>query len=238
MKHILKFNNYDPVEAFLLDEISEEVFFNYLNSLNEGLVDFLKSFKQKVLDVLWAILEKSVVIGFKILEKVKSIFSWLISKIKEVKEKNPTLFKVLSITVLIVLILIISGSVAHATVTGQPIKVMYIDMVIGFINDMKDNGYLEDFSKLDVLKSTAYLIKLRDAGGVLNPTDVTLFGEETITLANKSIETVKKLAEEAHSGDDSTMHYCIDILKKGETFISYEYQKLVSGGETIKIFSK
>ena len=67
MKHILEFNNYDPVEAYLLDQISEKVFFNYLDSLNEGLVDFLKSLKQKVIDVFWTILTKSVIIGFKIL---------------------------------------------------------------------------------------------------------------------------------------------------------------------------
>ena len=47
----------------------------------------------------------------------------------------------------------------------------------------------------------------------------------------------KRLAEEARGGDKSTMHYCLDLLEKGEKFIGYEYQKL-STGENIKLFSK
>ena len=107
MKHILQFNNYDPVEAYLLDQISEEVFFNYLNSLNEGIFDFLKDLKQKIIDVYWNILTKSVTIGFKILQKVKSFFSWVWSKIKCFKEKNPILYKVLVITILVICFIII-----------------------------------------------------------------------------------------------------------------------------------
>ena len=42
MRHLESFNNYNPVELFLQDKISEETFFNYLDSLNEELLDFLK----------------------------------------------------------------------------------------------------------------------------------------------------------------------------------------------------
>ena len=97
MKHLESFNNYNPVELFLQDKISEETLFNYLDSLNEDLFDFLKWIKQKVVDVFWTILTQSVIIGFKILQKVKSIFSWIINKIKSFKEKNPALAKFLGI---------------------------------------------------------------------------------------------------------------------------------------------
>ena len=42
MKHLESFNKYNPVKLFLQDKISEETFFNYLDSLNEELLDFLK----------------------------------------------------------------------------------------------------------------------------------------------------------------------------------------------------
>jgi hypothetical protein len=234
MKHLKSFNKYNPVELFLQDKISEETLFNYLDSLNEDLLDFLKSFKQKVVDVFWTILTKSVIVGFKILQKVKSVFSWIINKMKSFKEKNPVLFKVLVITILVILILIISGSVAHAATTGKPIETEYIDLAIGLINDMKEHGGLSD---LDVSKATAYLIKLRDAGGVINPNDTGLFGQDVVTLAHKSIDLAGKLVQDSRSGDRATMHYCIEMLEKGEKFIGYEYQKL-STGETIRLSSK
>jgi hypothetical protein len=241
MKHLESFNKYNPVELFLQDKISEETLFNYLDSLNEDLLDFLKSFKQKVVDVFWTILTKSVIVGFKILQKVKSIFSWIINKIKSFKEKNPVLFKVLVITILVVLILIISGNVAHAATTGKPIEIEYIDLAIGLINDMKEHGGLSNASELDVAKATAYLIKLRDAGGVINPNDTGIFGQDVVTLAHKAIDVSNKLVQDSKVGDKATMdrmkYYCIEMLEKGEKFIGYEYQKL-STGETIRLSSK
>jgi len=235
MKHLKSFNKYHPVELFLQDKISEETFFNYLDSLNEDLFDFLKWIKQKVVDVFWTILTESVIIGFKILQKVKSILSWIINKIKSFKEKNPVLFKVLVITILVILILIISGSVAYAATTGKPIQTEYINLAIGLINDMKEHGY--PGSDLDVAKATAYLIKLRDAGGVINPNDINAFGQDAVTLANKSIDLAGKLVQDSRGGDKATMQYCIEMLEKGEKFIGYEYQKL-STGETIRLSSK
>ena len=237
MRHLESFNNYNPVELFLQDKISEETFFNYLDSLNEELLDFLKWIKQKVVDVFWTILTQSVIIGFKILQKVKSIFSWIINKIRSFKEKNPVLFKVLVITVLVILILIISGSVASASTTGKPIETEYINLAIGLINDMKEHGGLSNVSELDVAKTTAYLMKLRDAGGVINPNDTGVFGQDVVTLASKSIDLASKLVQDSRGGDKATMHYCLDLLEKGEKFIGYEYQKL-STGENIKLFSK
>ena len=238
MKHFESFNNYNPVELFLQDKISEETFFNYLNSINEGaILDFIKSIKQKVIDVFWNILTQSVIIGFKILQKVKSIFSWIINKIKSFKEKNPVLFKILVITILVILILIISGNVAHAATTGKPIETEYINLAIGLINDMKEHGGLSNVSELDVAKTTAYLMKLRDAGGIINPNDTGVFGQDVITLASKSIDLASKLVQDSRGGDKATMYYCLDLLEKGEKFIGYEYQKL-STGENIKLFSK
>jgi len=237
MKHLESFNKYNPVELFLQDKISEETFFNYLDSLNEDLFDFLKWIKQKVVDVFWTILTESVIIGFKILQKIKSIFSWIINKVKSFKEKNPVLFKVLIITILVILILIISGCVAYASTTGKPIQTEYINLAIGLINDMKEHGGLSNASDLDVAKATAYLIRLRDAGGVINPNDTGIFGQEVVTIAHKSIDLASKLVQDSREGDKATMQYCIEMLEKGAKFIGYEYQKL-STGETIRLSSK
>jgi hypothetical protein len=96
---------------------------------------------------------------------------------------------------------------------------------------------LSNASDLDVSKATAYLIKLRDAGGVINPNDNGLFGQDVITLAHKSIDLAGKLVQDSRGGDKATMQYCIEMLEKGEKFIGYEYQKL-STGETIRLSSK
>ena len=80
-------------------------------------------------------------------------------------------------------------------------------------------------------------MKLRDAGGVINPNDTGVFGQDVVTLASKSIDLASKLVQDSRGGDKATMHYCLDLLEKGEKFIGYEYQKL-STGENIKLFSK
>ena len=124
---------------------------------------------------------------------------------------------------------------AHAATTGKPIETEYINLAIGLINDMKEHGY--NVSDLDVAKTTAYLIKLRDAGGVINPNDISAFGQDAVTLAHKSIDLAGKLVQDSRGGDKATLHYCIDLLEKGEKLIGYEYQKLETG-ENIKLFSK
>lgn len=224
------------MRAYLEGSISEVVFFNYLDHFNEDIFDLLSSIKRKVLDVFFSILTNSVIIGLGILKKLSTIFSWILQKLKSFRQSNPVVYKILLITTLVFLILIISGSCLGAATTGGNVSKESINLAIGLINDMKDNFLLDNFTQLDITKATAYLIKLRDNGGVVNVSDLTVFGESTVELANKSLEVANKLKDDA-AGDQSISKYCIDLLEKGSRFIGMEFQKF-DGGESVKLLVK
>ncbi len=236
MKHLAKFNSYDPTWLYLTDQLSESVYFSYLDSVNESLLgDIITGVKTKIIEFYWKALEVGLKIGFKILEKVKSITGWIIGKIKGFKEKNPVLWKVLVITILVLLLLIISCGVAHAAVTGQPVDEKYINIAIGFLQDMNEHGKITTYTDLDVSKSIAYLIELKGRGQVLQ-TDSTQFGQMAVDLANVAIKSAKTIAEDSKT-DTPTLNWCIDLLQRGEKFVSYELIKN-SAGETVRLYTK
>ncbi len=236
MKHLAKFNSYDPTWLYLTDQLSESVYFSYLDSVNESLLgDIITGVKSKIIEFYWKALEVGLKIGFKILEKVKSITGWIIGKIKRFKEKNPVLWKVLVITILVLLLLIISCGVAHAAVTGQPVDEKYINIAIGFLQDMNEHGKITTYTDLDVSKSIAYLIELKGRGQVLQ-TDSTQFGQMAVDLANVAIKSAKTIAEDSKT-DTPTLNWCIDLLQRGEKFVSYEIVKN-SAGETVRLYTK
>jgi len=236
MKHLVKFNSYDPTWLYLTDQLSEFVYFSYLDSVNESLLgDIITGVKSKIIEFYWKALEVGLKIGFKILEKVKSITGWIIGKIKSFKEKNPVLWKVLVITILVLLLLIISCGVAHAAVTGQPVDEKYINIAIGLLQDMNEHGKIESYTDLDVSKSIAYLIELKGRGQVIQ-TDSTQFGQMAVDLANLAIKTAKKIDEDSKT-DTKVLNWCIDLLQRGEKFVSYEIIKN-SAGETVRLYTK
>jgi hypothetical protein len=236
MKHLKKFNSYDPTWLYLTDQLSELVYFSYLDSVNESLLgDIITGVKSKIIEFYWKALEVGLKIGFKILEKVKSITGWIIGKIKSFKEKNPVLWKVLVITILALLLLIISCGVAHAAVTGQPVDEKYINIAIGLLEDMNVHGKIESYTDLDVSKSIAYLIELKGRGQVLQ-TDSTQFGQMAVDLANVAIKSARTIAEDSKT-DTPTLNWCIDLLQRGEKFVSYEIIKN-SAGETVRLYTK
>jgi hypothetical protein len=236
MKHLKKFNSYDPTWLYLTDQLSELVYFSYLDSVNESLLgDIITGVKSKIIEFYWKALEVGLKIGFKILEKVKSITGWIIGKIKSFKEKNPVLWKVLVITILVLLLLIISCGVAHAAVTGQPVDEKYINIAIGLLEDMNVHGKIESYTDLDVSKSIAYLIELKGRGQVLQ-TDSTQFGQMAVDLANLAIKTAKKIDEDSKT-DTTVLNWCIDLLQRGEKFVSYKIVK-TSAGETVTLYTK
>ena len=236
MKHLAKFNSYDPTWLYLTDQLSESVYFSYLDSVNESLLgDIITGVKSKIIEFYWKALDVGLKIGFKILEKVKSITGWIIGKIRGFKEKNPVLWKVLVITILVLLLLIISCGVAHAAVTGQPVDEKYINIAIGFLQDMNEHGKIKSYTDLDVSKSIAYLIELKGRGQVLQ-TDSTQFGQMAVDLANVAIKSARTIAEDSKT-DTPTLNWCIDLLQRGEKFVSYELIKN-SAGETVRLYTK
>ena len=238
MKHLVKFNSYDPTWLYLTDQLSESVYFSYLDSVNESLLgDIITGVKSKIIEFYWKALEVGLKIGFKILEKVKSITGWIIEKIKGFKEKNPVLWKVLVITILVLLLLIISCGVAHAAVTGQPVDEKYINIAIGFLQDMNEHGKITYYTDLDVSKSIAYLIELKSRGQALS-TDSTQFGQMSVDLANRAIELAENIAKKSKT-DTPTLNWCILLLKKAEHFSELQYEIVkTSSGETVRFYTK
>jgi len=237
MKHLAKFDSYNPTWLYLTDQLSESVYFSYLDSVNEYLLsDIITGVKSKIIEFYWKALEVGLKIGFKILEKVKSITGWIIGKIKGFKEKNPVLWKVLVITILVLLLLIISCGVAHAAATGQPVDEKYINIAIGLLQDMNEHGKIESYTDLDVSKSIAYLIELKNREGQVLQTDSTQFGQMAVDLANVAIKTAKKIDEDSKTSDP-TLNWCRLLLQKSEEFGSYKIVK-TSAGETVTLYTK
>ena len=134
------------------------------------------------------------------------------------------------------ILLILSTCAAHAQATGQPIDESQIDAAIGFISDMNEHGMIKGFTNLDVNKAIAYLIKLRDAHGVVNANDVNNFGQEAVRLANGAIKGSEEIVKQARlDGQGSEYYnYCLDIMNKGADFVSYSIQK-TNSGEVVKL---
>lgn len=239
MKHLTTFKNFqsDFTLDFIYGRITKDEYISHLESLNENWIsDSYEKVKWKVIEHLWTFLEESKKIGFKILSKVFTFLKWIWNKIKSFKEKYPIIFKIITITLLVLIILILSSCVAHAQVSGQPLDEEQINLAIGFINDMEEHGKIKSFTTLDVNKAIAYLIKLRDAHGVVDPNDVHNFGQESVTLADKAIEASERLVKEARvEGKGSAVYqYCLDIMQKGSDFINYSIKK-TSSGEVVKL---
>jgi len=231
-------NNY--ILDFIYDRISESEFISHLESINENWIsDAYENVKWKVIEYVWTFLQEAKKIGFKIFEKVLTFFKWICNKVKSFKEKHPILFKVITITLLVMIILILSACVAHAQATGQPLDENQINLAIGFISDLREHGEIKNYTNLETSKAIAYLIKLRDAHGVIDPKDVNLFGQESVTLANKAISVSEELVKDARTeGSNSAVYqYCLDLLEKGEKFIQYSFTKTGSS-ETVKLGSK
>lgn len=239
MKHLTTFKNFqsDFTLDFIYGRMTKDEYISHLESLNENWIsDSYEKVKWKVIEYLWTFLEESKKIGFKIFSKAFTFLKWIWNKIKSFKEKHPIIFKIITITLLVLIILILSSCVAHAQVSGQPLDEEQIDLAIGFINDMKEHGEIKSFTTLDVNKAIAYLIKLRDAHGVVDPNDVHNFGQESVTLADKAIEASERLVKEARvEGKGSAVYqYCLDIMQKGSDFINYSIKK-TSSGEVVKL---
>jgi len=219
---------------YIHGNINESEYIKFLNTINES--NFFEEIKIKALNSLLTFLKEAAKIGFKIFDKLKTLINWVWGKIKSFKEKNPVLFKVIVITLLVMIILILSASTAHAQTNGSPIPENQINTAIGYIKDMQEHSLIKNTNNMDINKAIAYLIKLRDAHGVTNPDDVKNFGEESLRLANGGIKAAEAYIKDARTeGQNSQVYnYCLYIMDKGSDFISYSIQKFGSS-ETVRL---
>jgi hypothetical protein len=233
---IKKYNNFitDKIVEkktiqFINDEISESEFITFLQQeiVNESIIDVVKN---KIINVLSSFLNKAKEIGFKIFEKLKSILNWIIDKVNTFKQKNPTLYKVLTVTIIIIVILIISTSTAHAATTGQPIPVDKIDMAIGLLRKLATEDTINTF---DAGKAIAYLVDLRD--GVVELPDL---GQRTVDMANAALRAVENIGKEATAKEDTAlMEACLSLMERGREVLSAVVDKIGST-EKVKLILK
>lgn len=237
---IKRYNNFitdKVVEAktidFINDEISESEFINFLQQemINESIVDVVKN---KIINVLSSFLNKAKEIGFKIFDKLKSILNWIIDKVNTFKQKNPTLYKILMITIIVITILIISTSSAHAAISGQPIPVDKIDMAIGLLRKLATDDVISMF---DANNAIAYLVDLRDGS-----LELPELGQKAIQIAESALKAVDNIGSEAIAEEDgSLVNYSISLMERGREVISAvieNIEKIGSSEKRVKLIFK
>jgi stage V sporulation protein SpoVS len=134
------------------------------------------------------------------------------------------------ITIVILIILIVTASSAHAQTKGEPIPLGKINMAIGWLDNVKSSG-TED--PMLVSKAMAHLVDLRDGH-----MDIQGLGDGAIKMADAALNTASRIiAESKTSTDSSFFRFCTDLMQKGSEYVGAAYTK--SGGlENIKLAVK
>jgi hypothetical protein len=223
---------------FINEKISESEFINYLNNqiINESIIDNIKNFiskiKDKFIDIFYTFLIKASKIGFKIFTKIKSFFSFVFNFLDKIKKQNPTLFKVLFRTTLVIIFLIISTSTAYGQTTGNPVSLAEIDMAIGYLDQLKE---LSDIENLKIMKSIGYLIDIRDG---ISDIPLDQLGNESIAIAKSAIKTSNDMAYKAIENNDKiVIDKCIQLMDIGSKYVDVIFKKSGSS-ESIKLVIK
>jgi hypothetical protein len=220
---IYKFENFKSVDLttvkYINGNINESEYLEYLNKVNES---FIGDVKSKVLKILYTFIENSKKLGFKIMSKIKTFFNWFFKSLKSWREKNPTLSKVIIITVVSCILLIVSASTAHAAMSGNPIPIEQINLAIGWLEQLRE---LSDIDILEINKAIAHLIDLKD-GNI----DIHNLGDGAIKIANASINTAGKMIQQASEdldkGDESLAKSCFDLIERGSSYVDAVYKKI------------
>jgi hypothetical protein len=219
LKLFEEFETSDLTLNLLNEKITlDEYLISIENSLNEsllsGIAQFFTNFKTKVLDGLFTFLKQAAKVGFKIFDAVLSLVKLAMSQISKFKEKNPTLFKIIVITLIILFLMIISASSACAQAAGKPIDPSKIEMAIGWIkmnNFSFAEGKEEGWKILN--QSMTYLVDLKD--GKIDGD----YTQRVADLAGEAIKSVTDMTKQAKK-DDSVAQMCQKLLENGKDFIS------------------
>ena len=213
--------------------ITEQTYINHLNSLNENI---FSDIKEKVINALYSFLENAMKIGFSILNKLKTLLDWGMKVINSFKEKNPTLYKVIIITIITFILLIAAAATAHAAQgpNPKPIDKAHLDFAIGFLDKYIDDEKLFGDKSMLMKKAIAALMKIRDHHGVIDFNMAKDFGKEAEIAAKSALDIANKDLNQAeyakNVGDHNNPIFkvCIDMMKKGQEYIHYNYEHFKS----------
>lgn len=228
MRHVkyfedFQYQNSDLATELLSGKISEKVYLDIISeSLNESfsLSEFVFNLKEKVLNGLFTFLQKAQKVGFKVMDMVMNLVKMTWEKVKKFKEKNPVLFKIITITIAVFLLLILSAASAHAQATGQesgpwsPSIQEKIEMAAGWL---KSNVFAFAEGKEEGLKniklSVEYLKDLQD--GKLDGT----YSQRVEDIVNLAIEEVTALKQKS-SESKTIADNCVKLLKFGKEILA------------------
>lgn len=235
---IYKFDKFNEINIntvkYINADISEHEYITYLNAeiLNENVGDFITSIKEKVINILYTYITKAYEIGIAVFDKFKVFFKWFISIIDKFKTKHPTLYKILIITSITMIILMVSATTAHAQSNNQSINKDKLDLAIGWLDYLKSKG---GYDNMQVSTAMGHLIDLKDG-----KVDISTFSKESINMADSAIKVAEKIIQEAktdYKTDKSAFNLCIELIKKGSSYIDVIYNKTTST-ENIKLLIK
>jgi len=179
------------------------------DKLNEGkIVDYIKT---KIVPVLQNLVKKIKTAGQKALNVIKKIFN----TIKSFANKNPRLFKIIVLMLVLLIIGVVTASAA--TVSGgdpSDIHLNITNAAIGLLENItnSDNNLDISFQNLHgVMDAKAYLIDLRD-GTIDDPVKIS---EHAKWIVENAYEKVGELIEEEDAKN-------LDTLKTiGENVVEY-----------------
>ena len=205
---------------YLEGEITYQEWEEHIDSLNEGKIkDFLK---EKIKPILKSIANKLSMGGKKTLKVIQKVYDM----IKGLSKKNPKVFKI--IVIMLVILLVGTVSVAAKAMGGEEPSqgfVDYINSAYGILQNLLNT--VNDVNFSDVMNAQAYLIDIRD-GVIDDPTEIT---NSVQTLIDNATNKVGELADEK---EYELLNY---VKGMGEEITGYVRNTSV-GKETIEFLTK
>lgn len=238
----------DKIDDNILYESLDSLLFASSESVISSVKDFIGNTKTKTEDSILALCIK---IYIKISElfsdlkkwagKIFSVFMWILKKLENFKENHPIFFKIIIITILIILFTVIFISTSSASEGG-----IQVDLKKDFGIDMDQLnillGVIDDHKHVDVLldmQHKAMLVDIKD--GVIDGS----WGKEEITSFITKETTVLKMSLQEMINSGSSKSDIGSLLSEfqeaGEKMVGFtqDISKSIDGSkETIKIYSK
>jgi hypothetical protein len=189
--------------------------------------DFSKALyliQDKVLNVFFTFLVDARQVGIKIMTKVISGAMKLIKWMKGFYQKHPILCKAIVLFILFIIYLILGSDSAHAASSMNDVttglgdaansipkdKIEVYQAAIGFIDDMRKTGVMDDSETS--LKIVDYIKDISD-GKLDNETG---FSTESIQrMGQAALETVRDLKTKAVEGDRGALEQICRLIDKG-----------------------
>jgi hypothetical protein len=230
---MIKFKDFKKFDintiSFIDGKISEAEYIIYLNNqmINES---FVGDVKEKMLDILYSFLAKAYEIGYKVIDKLNVFIKWFITNLSKIK--NPILHKIITLTLIVMILLIISATTANAENDIHIIPKEKIDIAIGWLEHLKNNG--KGYDSMELTKGMAHLIDIRDG-----KVDLPMFNKRVLDVADAALKTADSIIIDAKSDRQNGVLYkwCFDLMEKGSQYVKAIYTKTPSG-ENIKLFTK